>query len=123
MPKSDTPRKMNGATLPGRSMPPASPQAATAPPYLVIDSRLASVVEPTESMPPAQRSLASGLPRRRQLVAVDDLGGAEALQIVGLLAAAGRGDHLEAELGQERNRDRADAAGRAGDHHRARDRA
>src|SRR5438876_5863 len=29
--------------------------------YLVIDSRLASVVEPTLSMPPAQRSLASGL--------------------------------------------------------------
>ena len=48
MPKSDTPRKMNGATLVGRSMPPASPQAATAPPYFVIDSRLASVVEPTE---------------------------------------------------------------------------
>jgi len=43
-------------------MPPARPQAATAPPYFVIDSALASVVEPTESMPPAQRSLASGLP-------------------------------------------------------------
>ena len=54
MPKSDTPRKMNGATLPGRSMPPASPQAAMAPPYLVIDSALANVVDPTESMPPAQ---------------------------------------------------------------------
>ena len=32
-----------------------------APPYLVIERRLASVVEPTLSTPPAQRSLASGL--------------------------------------------------------------
>ena len=49
-----------GATEVGKSIPPASPQAATAPPYRVIDSTLASVVEPTESTPPAQRSLASG---------------------------------------------------------------
>ena len=79
MPKSDTPRKMNGATLPGRSMPPASPQAATAPPYFVIDSRLASVVEPTESMPPAQRSLASGFGGAGKFAAVDDLGWRPAL--------------------------------------------
>ena len=32
MPSSDTPRKINGATDVGKSMPPASPQAATAPP-------------------------------------------------------------------------------------------
>src|SRR5215207_1607227 len=32
MPMSDTARRMNGATDPGRSMPPARPQAATAPP-------------------------------------------------------------------------------------------
>ena len=51
---------MNGATDPGRSMPPASPHAATAPPERVIDSTLASVVEPTESTAAAQRSLASG---------------------------------------------------------------
>src|SRR6266436_3678639 len=31
-PTSDTPRRMNGATVAGRSIPPASPQAATAPP-------------------------------------------------------------------------------------------
>ena len=41
-------------------MPPARPQAAMAPPYFVIDSTLASVVEPTVSTPAAQRSLASG---------------------------------------------------------------
>ena len=60
MPKSDTPRKMNGATVVGKSMPPASPQAAIAPSDFIIESALASVLEPTESMPPAQRSLASG---------------------------------------------------------------
>jgi hypothetical protein len=32
MPTSDTPRKMKGATVVGKSIPPASPQAATAPP-------------------------------------------------------------------------------------------
>src|SRR5439155_1529749 len=32
MPTSDTPRRMNGATVAGRSIPPANPQAATAPP-------------------------------------------------------------------------------------------
>ena len=64
MPMSDTPRRMNGATEVGKSIPPASPQAATAPPYRVIDSTLASVVEPTASMPPAQRSLLSGRPAR-----------------------------------------------------------
>ena len=32
MPSSETPRRMKGATLPGRSMPWARPQAATAPP-------------------------------------------------------------------------------------------
>ena len=61
MPRSETPRRINGATEVGKSMPPASPQAATAPPYRVIDSTLASVVEPTVSMPPAKRSFANGL--------------------------------------------------------------
>src|SRR5882762_1049129 len=61
MPRRHTPRKINGATEDGRSIPAARPQAATAPPYLVIESRLASVVDPTLSMPPAQRSFASGL--------------------------------------------------------------
>src|SRR5215510_3763301 len=56
MPMSDTPRRMNGATVAGRSIPPASPQAATAPPYRGIDSTLASVVDPTVSMPPTHRS-------------------------------------------------------------------
>src|SRR5215207_3763962 len=60
IPRSDTPRRMNGATEVGRSMPPASPQAAIAPRYFVIERRFASVVEPTASMPAAQRSLASG---------------------------------------------------------------
>src|SRR5215510_11558132 len=32
MPRSETPRRINGATEVGKSMPPASPQAATAPP-------------------------------------------------------------------------------------------
>ena len=61
MPRRQTPRKMNGATDDGRSIPAASPQAATAPPYLVIDRTFESVVDPTLSIPPAHRSFASGL--------------------------------------------------------------
>src|SRR4029077_10886541 len=61
MPRRHTPRKINGATEDGRSIPAARPQAPTAPPYFVIESRLASVVDPTLSMPPAQRSFAGGL--------------------------------------------------------------
>src|SRR6201999_3376339 len=61
MPRRHAPRKMNGATEAGRSMPAASPPAAMAPPYFFIDNRWASVVDPTLSTPPAQRSLASGL--------------------------------------------------------------
>ena len=45
--------------------------------------------------------------------------GAQPFEVIGLLAAAGRGDDLEAELGQQRDRHRTDAAGRAGDHHRS----
>src|ERR1051325_10526288 len=105
MPKSDPPHKMNGATLPGRSMPPARPQAAMAPPYFVIDNALASVAEPTESMPPAQRSLASGPP--------DVFARPQRVEIARLSAPAGRGDHGEAELGEQRNRARANAAGRS----------
>jgi len=48
IPASDTARRMNGATVVGKSIPPASPQAATVPPYRVIESTLARVVEPTE---------------------------------------------------------------------------
>jgi DNA-binding transcriptional LysR family regulator len=59
-PASVTPRRMNGATFAGRSMPCARPQAATVPPYLICDSTLASVALPATSMAPAQRSLASG---------------------------------------------------------------
>ena len=101
-------------------MPAASPQAAIAPPYFVIESRLASVVEPTLSTPPAQRSLLSGRRCRGKLGAVDDLGRAEALQVVGLRRAAGRGDDVIAELRQDRGCDRADAAGGARDDDRAR---
>ncbi len=43
-------------------MPPARPQAATAPRYLVVAQALASVWLPTVSTTPAQRSLPIGLP-------------------------------------------------------------
>ena len=52
-------------------------------------------------------------------MALDDLGGAEPLEIVGFSQPAGRGDDVIAELGEERDRNRADAAGGAGDDHRA----
>src|SRR6266851_4385572 len=89
MPIRVTPRRMNGATLPGRSMPPASPQAATAPPYRVMDRTLARVVEPTASMP-GPSLLGEGAPRAAELSAIDDLGGAQLLEIGGLLRPAGR---------------------------------
>src|SRR5882762_7178039 len=61
MPRRHTPRKINGATEDGRSIPAARPHAAIAPAYLVIERMLARVVEPTLSIPPAQRSFANGL--------------------------------------------------------------
>jgi hypothetical protein len=60
MPRSEAPRRINGATEVGKSMPPASPQAATVPPQRVIESTLASVVERTASMPPTKRPFPSG---------------------------------------------------------------
>ena len=119
MPRRHTPRKINGATEDGRSMPAARPQAAMAPPYFVIESRLASVVEPTLSTPPAQRSFASGLAGPGELGAVDHLGGAEALEIVGLRHPPGGRDDVIAELREHGGGDRADAAGGAGHHDRA----
>ena len=92
MPSSDTPRRMKGATEVGRSMPAALPQAATAPPAFVMAMTLARMVEPTVSTPPAQRSLSSSFGGAGELVAADDLGGAEVLQIIALLRAPGRGD-------------------------------
>ncbi|MNW02609.1 hypothetical protein D3C71_1984220 [compost metagenome] len=62
IPARVTPRKMNGATDAGKSMPWARPQAATVPLALVLAQALAKVWLPTESMTAAQRSLASGLP-------------------------------------------------------------
>ena len=56
-------------------------------------------------------------PRAR---AVDDLGGAETLEVVRLLRPAGRGDHVPAGLREQRDGDRADAAGRARDDGRRR---
>ena len=50
------------ATVAGKSMPCASPQAATAPSAFVCAQALTSVWLPTESTTPAQRSFCSGLP-------------------------------------------------------------
>ncbi len=47
-------------TLAGRSLPPASPQAATLARYLSCVRIVASVVPPTASIAPAQRSRSSG---------------------------------------------------------------
>jgi hypothetical protein len=43
MPASVTPRKMNGATEAGKSMPCASPHAVTTPPYRTWAQALTSV--------------------------------------------------------------------------------
>ncbi len=119
MPRSETPRRINGATELGKSIPPASPQAATAPPYRVIASTFASVVEPTVSIPAAKRSFANGFTGPARSCRGDDLGRTEPLQIAGLLGASGRGCDLKATPVQNCNRDRADAAGSARDHHRS----
>ena len=51
---------------------------------------------------------------------VDDLGGTESAQVVGLLHATGRGDDAVAEPREQRDRHRAEATRRARDEHRSR---
>ena len=53
-------RRMCGSTVPGKSIPPARPQAVAPAPYSICASTLASVVLPTESTAPAQVSRCSG---------------------------------------------------------------
>ena len=60
MPSRLTPRSRNGITVAGRSLPPASPQAATLARYLSWVRIVARVVPPTASIAPAQRSVSSG---------------------------------------------------------------
>jgi hypothetical protein len=55
---------MKGITVVGSPTPPASPQAATSPSYLVCASIVAKVLAPTLSTPAAQRSFSIGLPSR-----------------------------------------------------------
>jgi hypothetical protein len=74
MPRSEAPRRINGATEVGKSMPPASPQAATSAPERVIESTLASVVEPIAR--PARFS--QRFCRSCELFAFDDLARAQA---------------------------------------------
>ena len=71
-------------------------------------------------MPPAQRSLASDLGGTGEFRAVDHLGGAELLEVFGLLRTPGRSDHLVTELGEQRDRDGTDPSGRPGHQHRRR---
>jgi hypothetical protein len=59
------------------------------------------------------------LPGSVQLGAIDDLGGTELAQVGRLLRPAGRGGNLMAEAREQRDRDAADAAARAGHQHRA----
>jgi len=109
MPRSETPRRINGATEVGKSMPPASPQAATAPPQRVIETTLASVVEPTASMPPAQRPFPSGFAGPASSLRSMDPGRAQAFQIIGLLRPPARSRDLKATVAKNCNRDRPDA--------------
>ncbi|TMJ92140.1 MAG: hypothetical protein E6G76_01280 [Alphaproteobacteria bacterium] len=73
MPNSEAPPRINGATEIGKSMPPAHPQAVTAPPWRVVASTLVSVIEPTESTASAQRAFCKGFCGSGELVALDDL--------------------------------------------------
>ena len=68
--------------------------------------------------------LGERLGRAGQLLALDDLGRAQAFEIIGLLRPAGRrACTVKAALGQQGDRHRADAAGGAGHRHRAAGRA
>src|SRR3984893_19533445 len=60
IPRRFTPRSRNGMTVCSSLLPPASPTAATDPAYLVCARTRASVLPPTESMHPAQRSVSKG---------------------------------------------------------------
>ena len=84
MPASVTPRRMKGATEVGRSMPCASPQAATAPPYLVMLQHVGERVAADRIDGPGPALLVERPAGLGQLGAVDDLRRPEALQIVGL---------------------------------------
>src|SRR5260221_604151 len=62
MPSSLMPRRMKGATVTGKSIPCAKPQAVTTPSSMVCAHALASVWLPTASTTPAQRCFCRGLP-------------------------------------------------------------
>jgi len=73
MPNSEAPHRINGATEIGKSMPPAHPQAASAPPWRTVANTLVSVIEPTESTASAQHAFCKGFCGSGELVALDDL--------------------------------------------------
>jgi hypothetical protein len=60
MPNGEAPHRINRATEIGKSMPPADPQAAIAPPWRVVASTLVSVIEPTEPTASAQHAFCRG---------------------------------------------------------------
>jgi hypothetical protein len=80
---------------------------------------LASVWLPTESTTAAQRSFCNGLPGAASSARSITVSGAELLQVIVLGRLAGGGCYLEAGLGEQRDRDAADATGGAGDQHLA----
>ena len=118
MPSRLTPRSRNGMTLAGRSLPPASPQAATPARYLSCVRIVASVLPPTASIAPAQRSRSSGRVGFAASAARSISSAAPRLfEIVAQFRPPGRGDDPVAERRQQRDRDAADPAGSAGDQH------
>ena len=104
--------------LSGTSTPPALPTAAAAQRYLSCFVTRDSIAPPTVSIAPAQVSDSRPRARLGEIGARDDPRGAEPAQVgLGVRAAGYRG-HLVAEPREQRHRDRADAAGGAGDQHR-----
>ena len=114
IPRSETPRRMNGATRRGQvhaaGEPAGGDRAAVAGlREHVGERRRADAVDRRRPLLLAER-----LAGRAQRRPVDDLVGAERLEIGGLARAARRGDDPPALAGEERDRHRADAAGRSG---------
>ena len=82
IPRSATPRRMNGRTVVASSAPLALPDEATAAPTRSVRNTYGSVAAPTVSTAPAQRAESSGRPGRRDLVAGEEPGRAEVAQPV-----------------------------------------
>jgi hypothetical protein len=107
MPRCEAPRRINGATEVGKSMPPAvhsrDRPAATSHRKHIGERGRADRVDAARQAPFSQRFCGR--------FAFDDLGRAQAFQIIRLFRPPARSRDLKATVAKNCNRDRAEAAG------------